>query len=443
MARLLLLLALALTQVSATEEPNFVIIMADDLGYGDLSCYGNTEYKTPQLDALAERGMRFTDFHSNGNVCSPTRAALLTGRYPQRTGIADVVYADPKRVTHKYGLQPEEFTFADALKKAGYATCLAGKWHQGYYVEHNPTVNGFDEFEGYVSGNVDFISHIDGYGRHDWWIDKKRVKKNGYTTHLITQRSIDFIERNKDKPFCVYVSHEAPHYPYQGPNDPALRTEGQRGKDDYSKTSIDKKRAYREMVQEMDKGIGEIVAKLADHQLLEKTLVMFFSDNGATKLGSNGNLRGFKGSHWEGGHRVPCIASWQGVIRPGSVTHATAMTMDIMPTLLHAAGLPLPKDRPLDGVSLLDVLKTNKALPQRDLFWWRNNSVAMRRGQWKLAVEKLQRRSLQPRIHLFDLETDPAESKNIESEHPKVLKEMQSALASWKSDVMKNATRQP
>jgi arylsulfatase A-like enzyme len=214
------------TGIACSEEPgrppNIVLVLADDMGYGDASCYGNEAFRTPCLDALAAKGMRFLDFHSSGPVCSPTRAGLLTGRYQQRAGIPGVIYADPKQNRH-HGLQVEEITFAELLQKAGYATAVCGKWHLGYQKQYNPVHHGFGRFRGYVSGNVDYISHYDRMEIYDWWDGLELVEEEGYSTHLITEHAVRFIEENRRRPFCLYVAHEAPHSPWQGPPDPPIR----------------------------------------------------------------------------------------------------------------------------------------------------------------------------------------------------------------------------
>ncbi len=340
---------------SAPPEPadkplNFVVIMADDLGYGDLSTYGGP-IVVPNIDRMAAEGLKFTDFHSNGAVCSPTRAALMTGRYQQRAGIPVVVFAPENRPTHIDGLQEVEHTFAEMLRERGYSTGIFGKWHLGYYPRYNPTVQGFDEFKGYVSGNVDFFSHVDGAGRFDWWHNVEKSDEPGYVTSLINKHAVDFIERHRDRPFCLYVPHEAPHNPYQGPNDDpkGFRVAGGfSGQLEQSAEEI--KQKYREMVVEMDKGVGAILDTLERLDIAEDTLVFYISDNGATPNGSNGSLRGFKASVWEGGHRVPGIAWRPGSIEPGTATSQLAASMDIWPTIAELAGAALPSDRPLDGV---------------------------------------------------------------------------------------------
>ena len=302
-AALLILSCSAPPPVAETPQkpPNFIIIMADDLGYGDLSTYGGW-IDVPSIDRLAAEGLKFTDFHSNGAVCSPTRAALLTGRYQQRAGIPMVVFADPKRETHRDGLQPIEYTFAEMLKDQGYATGIVGKWHLGYYPNDNPIHSGFDLFRGYVSGNVDFFSHVDGAGTFDWWHQDEKSDERGYVTTLINQHAVQFIEDNKDRPFCLYIPHEAPHSPYQGPgDDPAgFRVAG--GSSARLELSPElTKQKYTEMVVGMDRGVGAVMDAVDRTGISDHTLIFFFSDNGATPRGSNGSLRGHKASVREGG----------------------------------------------------------------------------------------------------------------------------------------------
>ena len=416
------------------ERPNIILIMADDLGYGDLSCYGSRAIATPNLDALARGGVRFTDFHSNGAVCTPTRAALLTGRYQQRCGLEGVLLALEDR--EKAGLSLDSTTFAECLKTRGYATGLFGKWHLGYPEAWNPVHQGFDEFRGFVSGNIDYHSHVDRVGYADWWDGVKKAPEEGYTTHLITRHALDFIERHKDKPFCLYLPHEASHSPLQGPDDPAFREVGKR--DQGKHTQREAVRAYREMVEEMDRGVGQLVAKLEHLALTDSTFIFFCSDNGAKlyarkhALGgcsSNRPLRGGKGKLWEGGHRVPAIACWPGTIPAGCVTGQTAMTMDLFPTLAAIAGAKIPTELKLDGVNLLPMLTRNEKLPARTLFWRRSQSdKAVRRGPWKLRVTDTD-------MTLHNLDTDLAEQYSLASAKPGVAKELLAELAAWEANV--------
>lgn len=429
-----LVFALLAESVFAVERPNFVIILADDLGYGDLGCYGGTAAQTPCIDRLAAEGMRLTDFHSSGAVCSPTRAGLLTGRYQQRAGVPGVITAAHHR---DHGLHPREITFAELLRDAGYATALFGKWHLGYQTKFNPLKHGFEQFRGYVSGNIDYFSHIDQTGVYDWWKGASRIEEEGYSTHLITRHAVEFIDRHHDEPFCLYIAHEAPHYPFQGPGDEADRAVG--GKFHTHGSRSDRRAAYAEMLAEMDRGVGEVVAALERHDLAGRTLVFFLSDNGAARFGSNAPWRGRKGTLWEGGHRVPGIAWWPGRIRAGATSDQLAISLDLMPTMLDLAGVRPPAGRQLDGRSLAPLLIEQKPPGDRKLFWGHRGGFAMRDGGWKLIVPANKRRARAPR--LFNLAQDPAEKKDLAGEQPKRVKRMLAAIEAWRQDVTPDAAR--
>ena len=421
------------------KRPNLVVIMADDMGYGDASCYGNSVFRTPHLDRLAAEGLLFTDFHSSGSVCSPTRAGLLTGRYQQRAGIPGVINADPK-VNRHHGLMSNEVTFAELLREAGYRTGIFGKWHLGYRRRFNPLHHGFDTFRGYVSGNIDYLSHVDRMGIEDWWQGDQLRPEKGYSTHLITRHAVEFIEAQdagRERPFCLYVAHECPHSPYQGPGDPAVRGPGVARIPGRARKDI--KVAYREMMVEMDKGVGAIVETLRKKKLGEKTLVLFFSDNGANRNGSNGSLRGFKGSVWEGGHRVPAVAWWPGTIKPGSRTDQTVISLDVMPTLLQLGGAMLPRGHRLDGVSLVPLLsgKVNQ-LAERTLFWEFQGRAAVRRGPWKLVTG----RKTKGVSGLFRLDKDRSEKHDLTKADPEQAARLTRALVAWRADVARGATAQ-
>jgi len=420
-------LVLAATWVVAGSLPNYVLIMADDMGYAGLSCYGN-EYgiKTPNLDRMAEAGVRFTDFHSNGVVCSPTRAALLTGRYQQRTGISRVVQAKNDR---NKGLSLEEFTLAEMLKSGGYHTAIFGKWHEGYSSMFNPVNQGFDEFIGFVSGNVDCKSHLDVAIQEDWWKQGQLHPEEGYQTTLIGNHTLDFIERNKQSPFFVYVAFGAPHAPIQGPNDPAVRGEGA-----VSQHDIDMERAYREMVESLDKEVGRICSRLEELGLAENTFIFFCSDNGAAKKWSgSSSLKGRKGMMSEGGHRVPAIAYWPGTIPP-AVTDQTAMTVDLYTTYAALSGISVPEQVKLDGTDLFPLLKTGKALPQRTFFWSMANAHAVRRGSWKYVKEK------KGAAALYDLSADLGEKNDLSKKNPEMFQQLETAFNKWIAEVDANPT---
>lgn len=427
----------------ARPRPNVVVIMADDLGYGDLSSYDGW-IETPTLDVMAAEGVRFTDFHSSGAVCSPTRAGLLTGRYQQRAGIPNVIYADPDWNRH-HGLQQRETTIAELLGAEGYATGIVGKWHLGYSVETNPLRHGFDVFHGYVSGNVDYFSHVDGFGNHDWWDGETNREERGYVTHLINDHAVAFIEEQAatERPFFLYVAHEAPHFPYQGPDDAAFRVVGERIPETREPEQV--RRAYREMVEEMDAGIGAILDTLRRLELAERTFVFFLSDNGATPAGSNRPLRGFKTSLWEGGHRVPALAWWPGVIAPARTTGATMTSIDLAVTVLDVADVLPPEDRPLDGVSLLPHLLGGAAPDDRALYWAYQQArrpveqLAMREGPWKLIVNGPDG----PEVGLYNLDDDPGETTNLAAARPERVAAMGEALDNWRYAVEEGATVQP
>ncbi|OYV03835.1 MAG: sulfatase, partial [Verrucomicrobiales bacterium VVV1] len=379
----LLLSVLPARSQASDLKPNIILIMADDLGYGSLGCYGSKEIKTPNIDALAAGGMRFIDFHSNGPMCSPTRAALMTGRYQQRCAwVADEELSPVFREQRKenlpqrwaWGISKSELTIAELLKRNGYHTGIVGKWHLGYDAGFHPMNDGFDEFRGFVGGNVDYHTHVAGYGlkQVDWWNGKTIENENGYTTDLLTRYATNFIARNKAKPFFLYLAHAAPHSPWQGRDASGKMTPQE---------------TYREMIEVLDESVGVIRQALRDTGLEKNTLLIFCSDNGAApppKVSANGPLKGRKGSMNEGGHRVPFIASWPGVIAAGSTSGQKVMTMDFFPTFAGLAGATAPKDHLIDGLNLMPLLKGGSIDAERDLHWLFGDSWAIRKGPWKL-----------------------------------------------------------
>lgn len=402
--------------------PNIILIMADDLGYGDIGCYGSEYINTPVLDKMALEGMKFTDYHSNGAVCSPTRAALMTGNYQQRAGLEGVIYAALDK--RQYGISDEQKTMGEYFKDAGYTTGAFGKWHLGYKPEFNPTLHGFDEFYGYVSGNVDYISHRDGVGLYDWWENADTSYEKGYVTDLITDHALKFIDKNKDNPFVLYLPHEAPHYPYQGRNDKADRLPGQKFQAQGSRP--DKKQAYKEMVEIMDENVGRVFQKLKEMGLEKNTFVFFCSDNGATKIGSNGILNGFKGSLWEGGHRVPAIAWYPKEIIPGTQNESTVLSMDILPTLLSVAGISVSSK--FDGVDISPLLFGQSGQLERPVFWRYRNQWAIRKGDWKyLRINEDE--------FLFNLADDPGERQNLIKTNSGKVNELKLLLEQWDNEM--------
>lgn len=436
-----------------SERPNIVLILADDLGYGDLALYNGRnsvdggKAETPHLDRLAQEGITFTDFHSNGANCSPTRAALITGRYQQRMGVEAALGENALGLGSPEARQ--EITVAQYLQEAGYVTGKIGKWHLGYNLEQSPIHFGFDEFRGMLHGAVDYHSHVNTFGRFDWWHNDTLVKEEGYVTDLITEHSLDFIEKHQDAPFFLYVSHLAIHFPWQTPEDKPHREEGKQyrdvsgplnrlGQHPPERTG----EVVRVMIEELDRSVGRIVAKLQELGLDRQTLVFFASDNGGiteysggyTDISSNAPLRGAKHQLYEGGHRVPAIAWWPESIEPGIVTAETAMTMDLLPTALQLAGVTMPDaDGPnaLDGVSLLPALLASEPLPERTLFWQTDASAAVRAENWKLLVS----REDQSSPELYNLEEDIGELRDLYGQHPEKAAQLRSALIAWQDEV--------
>ncbi len=443
--------------IEAAERPNLIVVMVDDMGYEGISCFGNPYFKTPEIDTLATEGMRLTDFHSSGTVCSPTRAGLLTGRYQQRAGIEAVIHPHATHPEHRKGLKPSETTFAEVLRDTGYSTGLIGKWHQGYpqnSADYHPQTHGFDEFVGYHSGNIDYVSHIGDHNQHDWWHGRKETRENGYSSHLINQHMIDFVRRhgNSEKPFCLYVAHEAIHNPVQVPGDAVRRTAERWDRWNWRDTTVEERiEKYRGMTMPIDEGIGQLRQTLIDLDIANNTLVLFFSDNGPAGDFPSGSptLRGGKGSVYEGGHKVPAIAWWPGKIRPGSVSDQPLISIDVMPTLLALAGIAQP-DLALDGVDISPVLLKEASLPERPLYWASlsnsgHRSEALREGIWKLAVHhpKAPPGTFEnPQVELFHLGQDPQEQNDLSATSAAKTAEMQERLRAWYAATQENATPQ-
>jgi arylsulfatase A len=420
---------------AADVQPNVVVILIDDLGYGDLGCYGNTRHRTPHLDRLAAGGVRFTDFHSNGAVCSPTRTALLTGQYPQRSGIESAI-----GFTLTEGVPLEKTMIAELLAPAGYRCGVFGKWHVGHVTRFGPNSQGFHESH-CSNNNPDYHSHVSRDGNVDWWKDQRLADEPGYLTDLVTRYSVRFIQENRARPFLLYVPHLGVHFPYQGPDDPPHRTTGRKWDGDARYGPLPKSqypRAYREMLEAVDASVGKIVAAL--DELRQNTLIFVCSDNGAYSwVGSNGPLRGQKGDLHEGGHRVPAIANWPGKIAPGRTTAATAMTMDLLPTLLAITGAVRPGSLQTDGVDLSGVLLRGESIGERSLFWRDADQKAVRRGPWKLVLGTKGE-------ELFNLADDIGEQHNLATTRPEHVREMRGQLAAWERDVAPGAaegTRRP
>lgn len=412
---------------AAPSRPNVIVILADDLGYGDTSLFDGW-VKTPQIERLASEGLTFTDFHTNSSVCSPTRAAFLTGRYQQRVGIVDVV----ARHLDTPGLEASELTIPRLMKRNGYRTALFGKWHLGTEPKYNPIHHGFDEFVGYLNGAADYHNH------RDWFDGLHRTDIKGYTTHLITDHAVDFIREHSTTPFFLYVSHEAVHLPFQTPAD---TVENRSKKKLTSREMWDPMRIrpkYKIMLEEMDKGIGQILDTIQSEGSAENTLIFFLSDNGAIGAGgSNKPFRGGKFSNYEGGHRVPAIAWWPGTIAAGTSTDATAMAMDLLPTIMELTGISVPETRRLDGTSMAELILKQADFPDRQLFWGYEPKLgtAMRDGHWKMQTRG-------DVVELYDLSQDIRETTNVANQNLERTATMKAAIEKWKREVTPHATSQ-
>ena len=430
------------TSIEKHPKPNIVYIMIDDLGYGDIGCYGSEINNTPNIDRLAAGGKLFTDFHTNGPMCTPTRVSLLTGMYQHRFG-EKFERAISGKSDYDDGLPNEAITIPEMLKKVGYKTGMYGKWHLGYHPPFLPTNQGFDEFIGLGAGDGDHHTHIDRWGRKDWWLNDKLKYEEGYSTDLITKHSIEFIKKNKDSPFFLYVSHLSVHFPWQGPSDPPHRIEGKDYTNDKWGIIPDKSNVsphIKAMIESVDDGVGMIMKTLIELGLEKNTLVIFTSDNGGYthyadshfNISSNGPLRGQKTEVYEGGHRVPFIAYWPDIIAEGSESDEVAMSMDMFPSIMELAGIDYTDNLQLDGINILPQLLENKILPNRSVCWKIGDEKAIRRGKWKLCMIG------NDNLELFDLSTDIGEQKNVASENPQKVKQLIVEYNNWEEEVTKN-----
>jgi arylsulfatase A-like enzyme len=410
-----------------TEEPkpggpNVLLLVADDLGYGDLGCFGCKDIRTPHLDRLADEGVRLTDCYASAPVCTPTRASLITGRYPQRAGFDWVIRYNEK----DRGLPASESSLPRLLKKQGYVTALFGKWHLGYKPEFAPNAHGFDEFFGFLAADLDYYAHRDANGDPGLYQNTRLVQAEGYLTDLITERALAFLKKNAGKRFFLEVAYNAPHWPFQPPDRPDRRDARTYGPETGTRAD------YVRMVERMDQGVGKLLAALEDAGLTNDTLVIFLSDNGGERLSDNGPLFHGKYSLWEGGIRVPCIARWPGQLPARATSAQPIIVMDWTASILKAAGAEVPAERPLDGEDVVPVLAGKK--PDRErTFCWRLprpneqfGQKAVRRGKWKYISDR-------DTELLFDLEADVGERRNLAFRHPEIVRELRATLAEWEA----------
>lgn len=412
-------------------KPNFLYIMADDLGFADLSCYGRTEYETPVLDQLARQGMMFTHAYANSAVCTATRVGLITGRYQYRLPVGLQEPLGDRDI----GLPPEHPTIASLLKAQGYRTTLVGKWHLGWLPKFGPMKSGYDEFWGLRGGGVDYFRH--GFGTaHDLWDGETEVDKVGYMTDLLGDAAIRTLQRRADdgQPFFMSLHFTAPHWPWEGPNDQAEsdRITEAAGENPAAILHFDggSMETYAEMMRSLDSNIGRVLKKLTELGMDQDTVVVFTSDNGGERFSDTWPFTGKKTELLEGGMRIPAIVRWPGVTMPGTQSDAQIISMDWLPTFLAAAGGAAHPDYPTDGVDIRPAL-SGGSLAERTLYWRFNNKrqEAARRGKWKYL-------SIAGNTFLFDVIADPLERANLKKRHPEKFAELQAAFTKWNSTML-------
>lgn len=447
-------------------RPNVVLIVSDDQGYADLGCFGGKEIKTPRLDALAAGGVRLTSYYVAWPACTPSRGALLTGRYPQRNGLYDMIRNDAVDYGHRFteaeyavspemtlGLDLREVTIADVLKRAGYATGMVGKWDSGRAKRFLPPGRGFDSFYGFANTGIDYYTH-ERYGVPSMFrgLGRTEEDRGRYSTEVFRREAVTFVRENADRPFFLYLAFNAPH----GASN--LEKDSLQVPDDYvrryypGRDSRDRRTRYMAMVSAMDEAIGELLDVLKEKGVEENTLVVFHSDNGGAGQGDNGPLRGGKGTMWEGGVRVPCIARWPKGLPAGEVCDEFLTTLEMFPTLVAAAGALPEEDRIfegsgvlrrrsessagesseedvlLDGFDMLPVLRGEWPRARETMFWERRTDRAARVGRYKWVESE-------KGGGLYDLAADVGEKHDLSAERPEVLAEMKARFAEWKAEM--------
>jgi arylsulfatase A-like enzyme len=404
------------------QRPNILFILADDLGYGDLSSYGRPDYQTPVLDKMAKEGMKFTDAYASAPVCTPSRCAFHTGRYPHRisVGLAEPLVDD----NFQLGLPPDHPTIGTQLKQAGYDTILIGKWHLGNIPEFGPNRHGFDEFFGINGSAADYFSHYNNRGRPDLNENLKLSDQQGYLTDLFTNRAVEYLARPRPRPFFLSLQYNAPHWPWEGPQDRALATK-------YAREDGGNNDIYAEMVKSMDSGIGQVFEALRKAHLERNTLVVFTSDNGGERYSLNWPFQFQKFYLWEGGIRIPAIVRWPGVVPPGKVTNQAVATMDWAATFLDVANAKADPKYPFDGESVMAVCAGKRSAFDRTLCWRvrARPQAAARMGKWKYLMDRGQE-------YLFDLAADPGEATDLKSKQPDTFDKVRAAYNKWNSEML-------
>jgi arylsulfatase A-like enzyme len=421
--------------VPATKRPNILMIVADDLGYADLSCYGHPDYTTGSLDALAGRGTRFTQAYANSCLCTNSRVALITGRWQYRFTLG---LAEPMRYADRHApgmwLPADHPTLPGLLRDAGYSTALIGKWHLGALPDHGPLNSGYERFFGISGGHAGYFSHLGEGGQPDLYDGEQLVDKDGYLTDLLSDRAVDHIDANarSDRPFFLSLHYNAPHWPWSAPSvEQASREREALVVARRLSTEGGSPRIFAEMVTTMDRGIGRVLEALQRSGIADDTLVIFTSDNGGERYSNMWPLVGRKRDLLEGGLRVPLVVSWPGRIPAARVSDQVAITMDLTATCLAAAGVAMPSATPLDGIDLLPHLTGNAHVTERTLYWRMRDPEqrAMRRGNWKYLL-------IDGREFLYDLDYDCRERTDFSEKHPELLAELRAEWESWSASML-------
>jgi N-acetylgalactosamine-6-sulfatase len=437
-AALGLLVAAPMIAARRKTQPNVVLFVADDLGYGDIASYGCPDIRTPNIDRIGAQGVRFANFYTNAPECTPTRTALLTGRYQHRVGglesaigIGNVGRYDDAEwlaARHELGLPTSEISMPRMFKNAGYDTGCFGKWHLGYEEKFSPNAHGFDEYFGLLGGAADYFNYREQRsGPPILYHNGKPAQRTGYTTDLFGAEAIRWLkERTRNRPFFLYVPFNAPHTPIQDPDeyDPKTNTAPRRQGN---------RKVYAKMVEREDRRIGDVLAQLEAMGAAENTIVIFHSDNGADDNGRNLPWRGRKGTMWEGGIHVPCVMRWPGVLPAGKTVEQVTATMDLLPTLIAATGIAAPEGRKFDGINVLPALTGTQKPFGRTLFWRSKRGTrlrkAVREGDMKLVIDE-------GREELHDLARDPYEKSDLLPQAEPVAARLRARLANWEKEVV-------
>ena len=427
----------------SVRRPNIVLIVADDLGYGDLRCFGNEQVQTPHIDRMASEGARFTNFVVSWPACTPSRSTILTGRYPQRNGLYDMIRNNEVNYKHlfterEYAVSPEmtlgldlrEVTVGQVMKSAGYATGVVGKWDSGRAKRYLPLQRGFDFYYGFANTGIDYFTH-ERYGVPSMFRGNERIKDEGHATDLFRREALRFLDENHQRPFFLYLPFNAPHG--ASTFDKATVQETPEW---LAKYKGQKNAQYLAFLSHLDDAVGNVMERLRRHGLDDNTLVIFTSDNGGSGPGKNGSLRGGKAQMWEGGLRVPMIARWPGHIPRDRVSDEFLSTAELLPTFAAIGGAAPPKGVKLDGFNMLPVLEGKAKSQRTEFFWQRQDDKAARVGQWKWLESERGN-------GLYDLSADVGEKNDLSQRKPDVLARVKGRWKAWRDEMDRSEPRGP